>query len=139
MTVILKLSMCYNCHKGRVVRTEHTLVKISRMTSMCVARVRAMCRLQNLETARAVEAVVRQHGATPATIAILGGVPHIGLTGAELELLASRCPPYPALLHPDTTLALSALCMHELPSVACVTCLVCGFRMSSNQYSIKIW
>ncbi|CAK0785665.1 hypothetical protein CVIRNUC_008876 [Coccomyxa viridis] len=47
---------------------------------------------QNLETARAVEAVVRQHGATPATIAILSGVPHIGLTGAELELLASRGP-----------------------------------------------
>ena len=49
--------------------------------------------LQNLETARAVEGVVRQHGATPATIAILGGVPHIGLTDAELESLASRCQP----------------------------------------------
>ena len=81
---------------------------------------------------------MRQHGATPATIAILGGVAHIGLTGAELELLASRCP-YPALLHPDTTVALLALCMHELPSVACVTCLVCGFRMSSNQSLVKIW
>ncbi|CAL5228111.1 g11186 [Coccomyxa viridis] len=45
---------------------------------------------QNLETARAVEDVVRQHGATPATIAILGGVPHIGLTDSELESLASR-------------------------------------------------
>jgi len=46
--------------------------------------------MQNLETARAVENIVRQHGATPATIAIIGGVPHIGLTDSELELLASR-------------------------------------------------
>ena len=51
---------------------------------------------QNLETARAVEGVVRQHGATPATIAILGGVPHIGLTDAELESLASRCQSQPS-------------------------------------------
>ena len=46
--------------------------------------------MQNLETARAVEGVVRHYGATPATIAILGGVPYIGLTDEELELLASR-------------------------------------------------
>ena len=53
--------------------------------------VSAVTWVQNLETARAVEDVVRQHGATPATIAILGGVPHIGLTDAELVSLASRC------------------------------------------------
>ncbi len=46
--------------------------------------------MQNLETARTVEGVVREQGATPATIAILGGAPHIGLTDEELELLASR-------------------------------------------------
>jgi hypothetical protein len=46
--------------------------------------------MQNLGTARAVEGVVRDYGATPATIAVLGGVPHIGLTDKELELLASR-------------------------------------------------
>lgn len=33
---------------------------------------------QNLETAKEVENVVKENGATPATIAILGGVPHIG-------------------------------------------------------------
>ena len=67
---------------------------------------------------------MRQHGATPATIAILGGLPHSGLTGPELELLASRCLLHPGLLYLNTTMALSALCMHELPSVVHMTC--CG-------------
>ena len=66
---------------------------------------------------------MRQHGGTPATIAILGGVPHIGLTGAELELLASRCrPSHPALPYPDATMALSACCIHELQSLVHMTC-----------------
>ena len=43
---------------------------------------------QNLETARRVEAEVRAAGATPATIAVMGGRIHIGLTAAELEALA---------------------------------------------------
>jgi len=43
---------------------------------------------QNLETARRVEAEVRAAGATPATIAVMGGRIHIGLTAAELETLA---------------------------------------------------
>ena len=77
---------------------------------------------------------MRQHGATPATIAILSGVPHIGLTGAELELLASRCRLlHPALQCPDATMALSALCMHELQSVARMTC--CGYWLSSSRHS----
>jgi pseudouridine-5'-phosphate glycosidase len=42
---------------------------------------------QNVETARAVEAEVRAHGAVPATIAIMGGQIHIGLTEAELDQL----------------------------------------------------
>jgi pseudouridine-5'-phosphate glycosidase len=44
---------------------------------------------QNLETARAVEAAVRERGAEPATIAVWGGVPRIGLEDAELEALAN--------------------------------------------------
>lgn len=44
---------------------------------------------QNLATAREVEAVVRQAGATPATIAILDGVPHVGLTYEQLQKVAS--------------------------------------------------
>ncbi len=43
---------------------------------------------QNVETARAVEDEVRTAGAVPATIAVLEGRLHIGLTSEELELLA---------------------------------------------------
>lgn len=43
---------------------------------------------RNLETARAVEAVVRAHGAEPATIAVIEGRIRIGLTDAELQHLA---------------------------------------------------
>jgi pseudouridylate synthase len=42
---------------------------------------------QNVETARLVEQDVRAAGATPATIAIMAGRIHIGLTGAELTTL----------------------------------------------------
>ncbi len=42
---------------------------------------------QNVETAARVEAEVRAHGAVPATIAIMGGRIHVGLTPAELEAL----------------------------------------------------
>ena len=43
---------------------------------------------RNLETARAVEAAVREEGAVPATIAVLDGVLRVGLDAAELEALA---------------------------------------------------
>ncbi len=42
---------------------------------------------QNVEAARAVEAEVRAHGATPATIAVMGGRILIGLTDAQLDAL----------------------------------------------------
>lgn len=42
---------------------------------------------QNVETARAVEAAVRAEGAVPATMAVMAGRIHIGLTDAELERL----------------------------------------------------
>lgn len=42
---------------------------------------------QNVETARRVEAEVRSHGAVPATIAVMGGRIHIGLTDGELDSL----------------------------------------------------
>ncbi|TMV83493.1 pseudouridine-5'-phosphate glycosidase [Thioclava sp. BHET1] len=42
---------------------------------------------QNVETARRVEECVRAAGATPATIAVLDGRLHIGLTDGELEAL----------------------------------------------------
>ena len=43
----------------------------------------------NLETALAVEQVVRDAGAVPATIALVDGVPRVGLEPAALERLAS--------------------------------------------------
>jgi pseudouridylate synthase len=39
----------------------------------------------NVETALAVEQVVRDHGAIPATIALIGGAPKAGLTQDEIE------------------------------------------------------
>ena len=42
---------------------------------------------QNVETARAVEAEVRAAGAVPATIAVIAGRLHIGLTDGELDTL----------------------------------------------------
>ncbi|MFC7495466.1 MULTISPECIES: pseudouridine-5'-phosphate glycosidase [unclassified Nocardioides] len=44
---------------------------------------------QNVAMATEVEGIVREHGATPATIAILGGRVCVGLSPEQLELLAS--------------------------------------------------
>ena len=44
----------------------------------------------NLETARSLEAIVRDNGATPATIALIDGAVCIGLNEHQLEQLASR-------------------------------------------------
>lgn len=43
----------------------------------------------NVAMAREVEAIIREHGVTPATIAVLDGVPRIGLDDEGLELLGS--------------------------------------------------
>ncbi|MFC3169003.1 pseudouridine-5'-phosphate glycosidase [Paracoccus fontiphilus] len=43
---------------------------------------------QNLAMARQVEQVIRDNGAVPATIAVMGGQIHVGLTDAALEALA---------------------------------------------------
>ncbi|KAK3005621.1 hypothetical protein RJ639_015898, partial [Escallonia herrerae] len=79
------------------------LVKISPVVSEALSRGKAVVALEstiishgsqgmpypkNLETAKEVEAIVRENGAVPATIAILDGVPCIGLSTEELERLA---------------------------------------------------
>ena len=51
-------------------------------------------RPQNLQLARDMELTVRENGATPATVAILDGSLHIGLTEAELESLAGETNAY---------------------------------------------
>jgi pseudouridine-5'-phosphate glycosidase len=43
---------------------------------------------ENVRTAREVEAIIRDHGVEPATIALIDGLIRIGLTDDELELLA---------------------------------------------------
>jgi pseudouridine-5'-phosphate glycosidase len=43
---------------------------------------------QNVETARAVEDVIRAEGAVPATIAVMSGKLHVGLADVELDRLA---------------------------------------------------
>ena len=45
---------------------------------------------KNVETALAVEEVVRQNGAVPATIAIMNGKCHVGLTKEELEYFGNE-------------------------------------------------
>jgi pseudouridylate synthase len=47
-------------------------------------------RPSNLAVAQEVEEIVRAHGATPATIAILDGVVHIGLEPDQLDEIANR-------------------------------------------------
>ncbi|WP_270886170.1 pseudouridine-5'-phosphate glycosidase [Pedococcus sp. 5OH_020] len=59
---------------------------------------------RNVEMAVEVEQIIRDGGATPATIAILDGVPRIGLDAAELEVLAS---------HPDV----AKVSLRDLPYV----------------------
>ncbi|WP_135228300.1 pseudouridine-5'-phosphate glycosidase [Deinococcus fonticola] len=44
---------------------------------------------QNVQMAREVEAIVRENGAVPATIAVLGGRLKVGLSADELHLLAT--------------------------------------------------
>lgn len=46
----------------------------------------------NAETALAMEQAVRETGAVPATIAVLGGAITVGVSSAEIERLASRPP-----------------------------------------------
>ena len=48
-----------------------------------------MQKVQEELAATEVEGIVREYGAVPATIAVLGGVPRIGLSPDDLELLAS--------------------------------------------------
>ena len=56
---------------------------------------------QNLATAQAVEGIVRENGAVPATVAILGGVPHVGLSLQQMQHLAKR---WVDCLHPCPSL-----------------------------------
>ena len=43
---------------------------------------------ERLDAAREFEQLLRDNGATPATIAVLDGVPHVGLAEGDIERLA---------------------------------------------------
>ena len=45
---------------------------------------------KNYQTALEVEAVVRANGAVPATVAVLSGIPHVGLTHTQIHDLAKK-------------------------------------------------
>jgi pseudouridylate synthase len=63
--------------RGAVVALESTIVA------------HGLPRPRNIEVARALEAEVRAAGAVPATIAVLHGVPHIGLEDDQLRRIAT--------------------------------------------------
>ena len=58
---------------------------------------------ENLNMAREVEAVVRAHAATPATIAILGGKLKVGLGYEEIDNLARERPEHPQSVCPRSS------------------------------------
>lgn len=62
--------------KGPIVALESTIIA------------HGLPRPKNLEVALEVQEIVRKHGATPATIAIIDGVINVGLENDELEKLA---------------------------------------------------
>lgn len=78
---------------------------------------------QNVETARAVEAAIRDNGAVPATIAVMAGRVHIGLTDQDLTTLG-QAPDVMKLSRADlaaclalgrtgaTTVAATMICAH---------------------------
>jgi pseudouridine-5'-phosphate glycosidase len=72
---------------------------------------------QNVATARSLEEEVREKGATPATIAVIGGVIRVGLSCDELDWLGTAKDvliPYAiaARKHGATTVAATMICAH---------------------------
>ncbi|KAH9790067.1 Indigoidine synthase A family protein [Citrus sinensis] len=75
-------------HGHAVVALESTIISHGADYTVFFACVQGMPYPQNFETAKEVEAIVRNNGAVPATIAILEGLPCVGLSTEELERLA---------------------------------------------------
>jgi pseudouridylate synthase len=62
---------------------------------------------ENLQLAQEMEATVRENGSVPATVGILGGKVHIGLSRAELEILADTNQPARKISRRDYGIALA--------------------------------
>ncbi|EEW26006.1 pseudouridine-5'-phosphate glycosidase [Rhodobacter ferrooxidans] len=76
---------------------------------------------QNVQTARAVEAAVRAAGAVPATIAVLGGMIHIGLSDADLDRLG-QAPEVMKLSRADLAVCLTSGRMGATTVAATMIC-----------------
>ncbi len=76
---------------------------------------------RNVEMAREVEQIVRDNGATPATIAVLDGVPRIGVDDAALELLggseADVRPEVNSEVRPEVRPEVRKVSLRDLPYV----------------------
>ncbi|KAF1797307.1 pseudouridine-5'-phosphate glycosidase [Mucor lusitanicus] len=81
--------------KGPVVALESTIIS------------HGMPYPQNVETAKAVENIIREQGAIPATIALLDGKVHIGLTDETLEHLGKIGPKAQKTSRRDLSVVLS--------------------------------
>lgn len=75
---------------------------------------------QNLESARRMQGAVQASEATPCTVAILRGIPCVGISDSELELLAQ----YPAP---------SKIALHNL-GIACAMRLTGGTTVATTVY-----
>lgn len=100
---------------------------------------------QNLETARAVEGLIRDQGAVPATIAVSDGAIRVGLSDAELEALARQGSQALKLSRRDiafaisqrrlgaTTVAATMLCAHAAGIRVFVTGGIGGVHRGAQQ------
>jgi pseudouridine-5'-phosphate glycosidase len=73
----------YSAEVERALRDDRPVVALE---STVIAH--GLPRPQNLETARRLESIVREEGAIPATVAVLGGKVCVGLEPAQLEHVA---------------------------------------------------
>lgn len=78
-------------HGRPIVALESTIITHGALTSLvfsCVVDRVGMPHPTNLETARSVESIIRSHSAVPATVALIDGHVHVGLTDSQLAELA---------------------------------------------------
>lgn len=71
----------------------------------------------NLEVAKEVEEVIRRNNAIPATIAIIHGVPHVGLSDSQLEILARN---KESMIRKASTRDLGFICANKLTAATTV-------------------
>lgn len=71
---------------------------------------------------RGVENIIRERGAVPATVAILKGRPHVGLSASQLESLAEAGPRARKCSRRDLAVAMAQVCTYIY------VCLLCRWQ-----------